>query len=92
MKARKAWFADPIDGARRPADAVEAAPVTVRPRIRHDPPVRAIATAVARAMTPSPTINTSAPEGGRREVAAARDTRKKFAGTGASSQQTRKSR
>ncbi len=60
MNARIGGSAAPIDGASSPAEAADAAPAMVRPRIRQDPPARATARAVARPTTPSPTTRTSA--------------------------------
>ena len=60
MNERNCGSASPIDGARRPADALDAAPGVPRPRTRHVPPARAIAIAVERPITPSPMTRTSA--------------------------------
>jgi hypothetical protein len=43
MNDRNAGLAEPIDGASRPAEALDAAPVTDRPKTRQEPPARATA-------------------------------------------------
>ena len=61
MSSRKLGSAEPMDGASKPAEADEAAPLAVRPTRRHDPPAREIARAIELAMIPSPITRTSVP-------------------------------